>query len=84
MKPLELLPTLKRNGLASLYLILGEEDYLRDEVINTIRSWKKTSETGIGEKIYQFAQKQPIYYGILSILFAVISGLTAAGAFRRL
>ena len=50
MKPLELLPTLKRNGLASLYLILGEEDYLRDEVINTIRSWKKPGETGIGER----------------------------------
>ena len=48
MKPLELLSTLKRNGLASLYLILGEEDYLRDEAINTIWSWKKPSETGIG------------------------------------
>ena len=48
MKPIELLPNLRRNGLASLYLVLGEEDYLRDEVINTIRSWKKPSETGFG------------------------------------
>ena len=41
-------------------------------------------KTGIGDKIYQFAQKQPASYGILSILFAVFSGLAAATAFRRL
>ena len=41
-------------------------------------------KTGIGDKIYQFAQKQPASYGILSILFAVISGLAAATVFRRL
>ena len=41
-------------------------------------------KTGIGDKVYQFAQKKPALYGILSILFAVISGLAAATAFRRL
>ena len=41
-------------------------------------------KTGIGDKIYQFSQKKPASYGIISILFAVISGLAAATAFRRL
>ncbi len=41
-------------------------------------------KNGIGDKIYQFAHKHPGYYGILSILFAIIAGLTAATAFRRL
>ena len=41
-------------------------------------------KTGIGNKIYNFAQKQPVFYGILSIIFAVISGIMAATAFRRL
>ncbi len=41
MKPSDLPATLKRNGLESLYLVLGEEDYLRDEAIATIRTWRK-------------------------------------------
>ncbi len=41
-------------------------------------------KTGVGQIIFQFAENQPIAYGILSILFAVISGLAAATAFRRL
>ena len=41
-------------------------------------------KTGIGEKIYQFANKQPASYGILCILFAIICGFAAATAFRRL
>ena len=45
MKPSDLPSTLKRHGLGSLYLILGEEDYLRDEAINTIRTWKKTDRS---------------------------------------
>lgn len=45
MKPHELLPTLKRNGLASLYLVIGEEDYLRDDVFNTLRSWEPSGNT---------------------------------------
>ena len=55
-----------------------------NKIINEKNKRIIIKKTGIGEKIYQFAQKQPISYGILSILFAVISGLTAAGAFRRL
>ena len=41
-------------------------------------------KTGIGDKIYQFAQEHPASYGILSILFDVFAGLAAATAFRRL
>ena len=67
MKPSELLSNLKRNGLASLYLIFGEEDYLRDEAINTIRSWKKLSETGVGagnvEEI--FSSDDEFFYDLL-------------------
>ena len=40
MKPSELSLTLKRKGLDSLYLVLGEEDYLRDDALATIRAWK--------------------------------------------
>ena len=40
-------------------------------------------KTGIGNQIFQFAQKQPSFYGILCIIFAVISGIIAATAFRR-
>ena len=41
-------------------------------------------KSGIGEKIYKFAHSQPGSYGLLSILFAIVSGLTAATIFRRL
>ncbi len=48
MKPSELPSTLKRNGLDSLYLVVGEEDYLRDEAIAAIRAWKKPRDLGAG------------------------------------
>jgi len=41
-------------------------------------------KTGIGNQIFKFAQSQPSFYGILCIIFAVISGIIAATAFRRL
>ena len=41
-------------------------------------------KSGIGEKIYKFAHQESAAYGILSILFAVLSGLLAATIFRRL
>jgi uncharacterized protein (TIGR02186 family) len=41
-------------------------------------------KSGIGEKIYKFAHQQSAAYGLLSILFAVLSGLIAATVFRRL
>ena len=41
-------------------------------------------KTGIGNQIYNFAQKKPSFYGMLCIIFAVISGIIAATAFRRL
>ena len=55
---------------------------------NKIVSERKKSiiikKTGIGNTIYKFAHDQPMTYGILSILFAIIAGLAAATAFRRL
>ena len=58
---------------------------VKDKIIvskkNRIINIKKT---GIGEKIYKFANQQSAAYGLLSIIFAVISGLIAATLFRRL
>tara|TARA_Y100000590_G_scaffold400972_1_gene485509 strand:+ start:2109 stop:2885 length:777 start_codon:yes stop_codon:yes gene_type:complete len=41
-------------------------------------------KTGFGNTIYQFAINQPAFYGIISIIFALIAGVIAATAFRRL
>ena len=41
-------------------------------------------KSGIGEKVYKFANEKPATYGLLSIFFAIISGLIAATVFRRL
>ncbi len=41
-------------------------------------------KSGIGEKVYKFANEKPATYGFLSIFFAIISGLIAATVFRRL
>jgi len=41
-------------------------------------------KSGIGEKIFKFAHNQPAAYGLLSIVFAILSGLLAATIFRRL
>ena len=41
-------------------------------------------KAGIGEKIYKFANDKPATYGLLSVFFAIISGLLAATIFRRL
>lgn len=46
MKPSELPSILKRNGLGPLYYVVGEEDYLRDEALATIRAWKVPRESG--------------------------------------
>ena len=41
-------------------------------------------KSGVGEKIFEFAHNQSATYGLLSILFAVLSGLIGATIFRRL
>ena len=41
-------------------------------------------KSGMGDKIYKFAHEQSAAYGLLSILFAVLSGLIAATIFRRI
>ena len=54
------------------------------KIINEDNKKIVIKKTGIGNKIYNFAQNRPIFYGILSIIFAIISGIIAASAFRRL
>ena len=41
-------------------------------------------KTGIGDRIFKLAHKQPATYGIICIVFAILAGLIAATAFRRL
>jgi len=41
-------------------------------------------KSGIGDVIFRFAHNEPATYGLLSILFAILSGLIAATIFRRL
>ena len=54
------------------------------KIINEDNKKIIVKKTGLGNKIYNFAQKQPSFYGLLCIIFAVISGIIAATAFRRL
>ncbi len=49
----------------------------KNKVINIKKS-------GIGEKVYKFANNKPGTYGFLAIFFAIMSGLFAATVFRRL
>ena len=39
---------------------------------------------GVGNKIFNLAHNQPAIYGIICIFFAIIAGIIAATAFRRL
>ena len=69
--------------------IPGEYKVVIYQVKNKILTNKKNKiinikKSGIGEKIYIFAHNQPSTYGLLTIIFAVLSGLIAASAFRRL
>ena len=41
-------------------------------------------KSGIGSKIYYFANSNSAAYGLLVIIFAILSGLIAATLFRRL
>ena len=42
------------------------------------------NKSGIGNKIFLFAQNNSFFYGILTIIFAIILGISAATIFRRL
>ena len=42
------------------------------------------NKSGIGSKIYLFAKKNTIIYGIIAIIFAIILGISAATIFRKL
>jgi len=59
------------------------------QVKNKIIKSKKNKKiiikkTGIGNRIFKLAHKQPATYGIVCIIFAIFAGLMAATAFRRL
>ena len=53
-------------------------------IINKKNKIINIKKSGIGEKISKFANSQPATYGLLSVIFAVLSGLFAATIFRRL
>ena len=58
---------------------------VRDMVIkNKKTKIIKINRSGIGNKIFKYAQEQPGTYGLLVIILAIFSGLIAATAFRRL
>ena len=58
---------------------------IKDKIIVSEKNKKIIiKRTGIGNKIYEFANKEPATYGIICILLAVFAGLFAATAFRRL
>ena len=54
------------------------------KIINEDNKIIVIEKTGIGNQIYKFAQNKPSIYAIICIIFAVISGIIAATAFRRL
>ena len=58
---------------------------IKDKVIISKKNKSiNIKKTGLGEKVFTFAHTQPSAYGLLSIIFAVLSGLLAATIFRRL
>ena len=69
--------------------IPGQYNVTTYQIENKIIKSKKNrviniKKTGIGEIIYRFANEKPAAYGLIAIFFAIISGLIAATAFRRL
>ena len=70
--------TIPGSYVVSIYKIKNKKILSEKEKIILI------NKTGIGNKIYEFANEQSAVYGIISILFAVIAGLIAASAFRRM
>tara|TARA_Y100001970_G_C14236307_1_gene862019 strand:- start:567 stop:1319 length:753 start_codon:yes stop_codon:yes gene_type:complete len=58
---------------------------VKDKIIqnkqNRVINIKKA---GVGEKIFKFANEKPASYGLLTIFFAIISGILAATVFRRI
>ena len=58
---------------------------VKDQIIQNKKSAIiNIRKSGVGEKIYRFAHEQSALYGLLSILFAILSGLIAATIFRRI
>ena len=49
MKPHELKSTIQRNGLGPLYVIVGEEAYLRDRVVETLREAARQESGATGQ-----------------------------------
>ncbi len=58
---------------------------VKNKIIESMKNKKIIiKKTGIGNKIFKLAHKQPATYGIICIIFAIFAGLIAATAFRRL
>ena len=58
---------------------------IKNKIIVSQNNKKITiKKAGIGNKIYEFANDHPASYGIISIMLAIVAGLIAATAFRRL
>ena len=82
----------------NLYIAIGDKELIeitskydvnifqvKNKVIVSQNSKKIIiKKTGIGNKNYEFANDRPASYGIIAIIFAIIAGLIAATAFRRL
>ena len=58
---------------------------IKDDIILNMKEKTITlAKSGIGSKIYDFAQQNSAAYGLFAIFFAVLSGFLAATMFRRL
>ncbi|MHA1571395.1 MAG: TIGR02186 family protein [Alphaproteobacteria bacterium] len=59
--------------------------YLVDDgiVISKRSTALEVSKTGIEDTVYTFAFQQPLAYGLLAVIVALVAGWTAAAIFRR-
>ena len=63
MKPHELQGALRRSGLAPLYLIVGEEAYLRDEAVATLKASILELSRPPGGEEHKSVEETPNYRG---------------------
>ena len=54
------------------------------KIISSSNKLILVNKSGIGSKIYSFAQENSILYGIITIIFAIIIGVAGAAIFRKL
>ena len=54
-----------------------------DEVISAQATPLYVKKTGLERTVYDFAHKEPLFYGIAAVLLSITAGWIAAGLFRR-